>query len=129
MDDQLLDLIGALGWRVSQRDPASGPHVTEIYQGEALLERVLSASPRSLRDLAAIWLPYAEAEIARRGLQEQYMESLAAELGGALYADPYGAGLMRDSYGDHWLDTEFLWRTFTAPPDARVRAMLAVLSH
>jgi hypothetical protein len=125
--DPALEALDALvakhvmGWEVD-RDIMRAWYVDPV-----LGRRVRDSIPEfsRFRDHCAI----AEAEIARRGLQEAYMESLAAEFGGTLNADPYGAGLMRDTYGDRWLDSEFLWRILTAPPEVRVRAMLAALSH
>lgn len=74
-------------------------------------------------------LSKAEAEIARRGLSERYAETLAAEIGGELTPAPYEGGLLRTSAGDYWLDTEFLARLITAPPDVRVRALLRALGE
>lgn len=103
MDDLFAPLAEVLEWRRPER------------RGEVVVFTGPTGDEFALGDDA---IRAAEAEIARRGLLEEYADVLACNI---------GAYVLPVSHQPPSVDYAALGALITAPPEARVRAMLAVL--
>ncbi len=103
-------LADALGWRLMSD---SGPVYLATSKESDIVATV--GQDDAIRT--------AEAEIARRGLMDKYTEALRAQF------PPLWHNNLHDGECACWLDTDVLEALITAPPEARVRAMLEVLKE
>lgn len=105
MDDADRALIAALGWR-------------DASNVEGWIWVVNETGDRVIAETYYNFVHEAEAEIARRGLIEQYASAAMELLGVSCYSSTEFVA---------WANTDEIGLVLTAPPDVRVRAMLAAL--